>query len=770
MLVKMAVRWRTERRRSVISSASSLARSHNWPQRPNFNELITASLIFASLCWTTNGQQAAATTRTVPQQRFALEPTDRTAVVGSNILLPCRVENRRGNIQWTRDGFGLGQERILAGFPRYSMTGSDEEEDFSLKIDNVNLEDDAQFQCQVGAAEGTKGIRSKTAHLTVYVPPEPPKIVQGDILQTTAGITVELTCESHAGKPAAELSWLDGDASVVKSNLDEKKNLMADGKRFNSVSKWTLTPGRQHDGKTFKCRAENPALSQPLYAEIKLEVKYPPEISLKVNSDKIIEFDDVTFTCEALANPADVVYKWYRNDEIINGDYTTTLTIRKVTREYNKQSITCEVGNTVGTTKSTHTLNVHFGPVMRSLAENVAVDLGEAVKLVCDVDGNPKPEIKWFFQTKHVASAREYSIKNMTPDLAGKYTCRATVPDFPETISEMAVFIKGPPSIISPKTQYGIEGDLVRLECLINSVPPPNRVVWTKNGKVVDIDNSEGYEIVQEDIANGLRNSLVIRKASDSDFGEYNCTVSNTFGDRSAMFSLQKQKSLPMLIILAGVIGGIVFIVSVTIVIILCLRRKSIVKDDDYSSEKKTKQSDSGSSGDSDIKVEIRTASSLSNTEHERSWEDNSDTTRTQDAQDIYKYAAEYTDPGFPPKPETQNNNGYIPYVDYSRDYNPPPSSVQLTPSRDTTYDSASHQSLNDLAPIVDPRYNAGYANPYLRTSQSNLPPPQGVYLSPRGSVASGGPAVPGAPVLGHGRYITAQQSHLKPGTLATHV
>lgn len=33
-----------------------------------------------------------------------------------------------------------------------------------------------------------------------------------------------------------------------------------------------------------------------------------------------------------------------------------------------------------------------------------------------------------------------------------------------------------------------------------------------------------------------------------------------------------------MLIILAGIIGGIVFIVSVTIVITLCLRRKSVIK------------------------------------------------------------------------------------------------------------------------------------------------------------------------------------------------
>ena len=43
------------------------------------------------------------------------------------MTLPCQVENKRGMLQWTRDGFGLGIERNLTGFDRYHMVGSDEE-------------------------------------------------------------------------------------------------------------------------------------------------------------------------------------------------------------------------------------------------------------------------------------------------------------------------------------------------------------------------------------------------------------------------------------------------------------------------------------------------------------------------------------------------------------------------------------------------------------------------------------------------------------------
>ena len=43
------------------------------------------------------------------------------------MTLPCRVENRIGLLQWTRDGFGLGDTRQLSGYPRYRLVGSDDE-------------------------------------------------------------------------------------------------------------------------------------------------------------------------------------------------------------------------------------------------------------------------------------------------------------------------------------------------------------------------------------------------------------------------------------------------------------------------------------------------------------------------------------------------------------------------------------------------------------------------------------------------------------------
>lgn len=60
---------------------------------------------------------------TFVEQQFAMEPQDQVAVVGARVILPCRVINKQGVLQWTKDDFGLGTRRKLVGFDRYQMIG-----------------------------------------------------------------------------------------------------------------------------------------------------------------------------------------------------------------------------------------------------------------------------------------------------------------------------------------------------------------------------------------------------------------------------------------------------------------------------------------------------------------------------------------------------------------------------------------------------------------------------------------------------------------------
>ena len=106
------------------------------------------------------------------------------------------------------------------------MSGSDEEGDYTLDIDQVTLEDDARFQCQVsistaiyllcvslviisaqvGAAPGVAPVRSRYAVLTVTVRPEAPVILaEAAEVRTQEDRVLSLECVSRGGKPAAEV-------------------------------------------------------------------------------------------------------------------------------------------------------------------------------------------------------------------------------------------------------------------------------------------------------------------------------------------------------------------------------------------------------------------------------------------------------------------------------------------------------------------------------------------------------------------------------------
>ena len=58
-------------------------------------------------------------------QRFVQEPQNVTVKHGESVTLPCKIADRKGAVQWTKDGFGLGTDEDLQGFSRYRMEVDD---------------------------------------------------------------------------------------------------------------------------------------------------------------------------------------------------------------------------------------------------------------------------------------------------------------------------------------------------------------------------------------------------------------------------------------------------------------------------------------------------------------------------------------------------------------------------------------------------------------------------------------------------------------------
>ena len=71
-------------------------------------------------------------------QRFTVTPPDTVNVTqGSDTILPCKVENRVGLVQWVKDGLTLGYSRNITGYPRYVVVGLEAEGEYNLQISSV---------------------------------------------------------------------------------------------------------------------------------------------------------------------------------------------------------------------------------------------------------------------------------------------------------------------------------------------------------------------------------------------------------------------------------------------------------------------------------------------------------------------------------------------------------------------------------------------------------------------------------------------------------
>ncbi|XP_035451282.2 irregular chiasm C-roughest protein isoform X2 [Spodoptera frugiperda] len=715
------------------------------------------------------------------EQRFAIEPQDQSAVVGSRVTLPCRVENKAGQLQWTKDDFGLGTHRHLTGYERYKMIGSDEEGDYSLDIREVTLDDDALYQCQVSSGpKGEPPIRSRYARLLVLVPPEPPKILKGPVLQAVEDREVNLECISVGGKPAAEITWVDNDGGVLTHGVNYTVVPMSDNRRFTARSVLRLRPRRHHHNQTLTCQAQNTADRAYRAVTIKLQVQYAPKVRMFVKSGilkgNIQEGDTVVIGCQASANPNNLTYKWYVNNEHIAGDVSNELILSNISRRFNEATIKCEVHNQVGKSADTKTLEVAYGPTIKVKPQNVEGETGSAATMSCIVDGHPPPKIQWlrYENERFIRVGKSPNLTiTVTPHSAGQYWCKASIENRQDVQAPVMVYIKGPPKIMSNQTQYGVEGDSVRIECVSFAVPKPDYIVWTFEGTEINSYENQEYAFLEESLTDRLtKSTLIIRRSELKHFGPYNCTVVNIYGMDSIEINLVPAKTFPMIFIIAGGSAFIVFVLIIMLIIMLCHKKtkKTDVKKPDITDLGKTcvdqfKDCDR-SSNISDLKLELRQVEGSCDLDNSNGGSETDlhptlhlksnlglplagpvpvpDSGYDNELMKQYqRYSGDFNQPinNLNFKHHGQSN-GYVPYVDYSRDYAPPVPSDSLSGSLSRSTDGSTYpshcgslhrqQSCGRLGGIVGPdvipmsgpgvvltgedvRYAATYGNPYLR-------------------------------------------------------
>lgn len=84
------------------------------------------------------------------------------------------------------------------------------------------------------------------------------------------------------------------------------------------------------------------------------------QISLTVAGPtrKLTEGSDVQFLCLAKANPSEVTYRWFVNDQFAQGESTSELWLINVTRRLHNSFVRCEVQNSVDKAEESKALSI----------------------------------------------------------------------------------------------------------------------------------------------------------------------------------------------------------------------------------------------------------------------------------------------------------------------------------------------------------------------------------------------------------------------------
>ncbi|XP_061575036.1 kin of IRRE-like protein 3 isoform X6 [Cololabis saira] len=507
---------------------------------------------------------------------FSQQPQDLVVVAGQPVTLPCTIPGYHGVVLWIKDGLALGVGRDLSGYPRYTVIGDHGSGEHHLRIQRVELMDDAVFECQAVAA----AMRSRPARLTVLVPPDDPVISGGPVVSLRAGDPLNLTCHADNAKPAASIIWIRN--GEVLNGAMYSKTLLRDGRRESTVSVLYLSPSNIETGQQISCKASNKAVPNGKETSVTIDIQHLPLVNLSVEPQPVLEGNLVKFHCSAKANPPVTLYRWAKGGSIIkevSGDTYEVI----VDHSFFTEPVSCEVTNALGSTNISRNVDVYFGPRMAAEPQSLQVDLGSEAVFNCAWTGNPSLTIVWMKRGSGVVLSNEnlLTLKSVRQEDAGKYVCRAVVPRVGAGEKEVSLTVNGPPTISSTQTQQALHGEKGQIKCFIRSTPPPDRIAWSWKETVLESGTSGRYTVETVNTEEGVISTLTMSNIVPADFQTiYNCTAWNSFGSDTEIIRLKEQESLPVAVIIGIAVGAFVALIVLmgTIGAFCCTRSQRNLK------------------------------------------------------------------------------------------------------------------------------------------------------------------------------------------------
>ncbi|XP_034231154.1 irregular chiasm C-roughest protein isoform X3 [Thrips palmi] len=536
-------------------------------------------------------------------QTFEQPPSYTEVNPDSDVKLVCKIYNKRGNCSWQKDNKPVGM------YPKkYEWAGSQEQGDCSIWIRNATLNfDDGLWECQVTASEFTTGdaLTSPPAKLVVRVAPQTPRIefngshvLPGRNVSVRVGSSAVVKCISRFGNPPANIRWLLGSEDITsqanQTNATEEDN----HRLYVATSYVRIASVRDLHRQPLRCVAMHESHSTKSQdAEVKLDVHYPPEVSLSgtPTSDLEENVDRVLLACKADANPPAAVF-WEatdRGNELVSSQ--ETLQFLPVTRK-NAGRYTCRAKNEVGFSPPvTVYLDVKYAPRVVAIEPRVrttTVKLGSSVSFNCTAEGNPEPSYQWLQKMPTTqdtviirGSQAELVMHNVTYEHQGEYVCKVTNliggTERSEQSESLSVQVKGAPQVLRNAVAREVSvlrGQDAHLKMVVCADPKPSKVQWHWGSLAVDSGANSGRfqaeELLQEEREDCYEARLHVRSADLVDARTYHLTVENDRGADSHMVLLAVREPVSMTTLLSVASGCLLLLLLLVLLSVYAVRRE----------------------------------------------------------------------------------------------------------------------------------------------------------------------------------------------------
>ncbi|XP_032571138.1 nephrin isoform X2 [Drosophila sechellia] len=489
------------------------------------------------------------------QQKFRTTPHDLQVLEGAEAMMRCEVANVAGAVQWTKDGFALGFSAVIPGFPRYSVLGDRKQGIYNLRISNASINDDADYQCQVGPARLNSAIRAN-AKLTVISPPASIEIKgysHNSKVEVRENQDLQLKCIVANAKPAAQIVWYRGNVEYKPEKREDTVE-ESTSKRFTTTSSLKLKPGPDDDYTEYTCQARHKALSpdMPMRATVQLSVLYPPGppyIEGYSAGETLRRGQTVELMCRSRGGNPPAQLIWYKNGSQIRMAYRTSgrlsENIYTFTAEAgdNKARFRCEASNVMSQNplKAEVELSVLFAPTHVTVMGPTEALVGDIVPLTCTTaPSNPPAEIKWMVGGRQVRNATSKTI--VSPEGGWTTTSNITAVVEPNkrslvvichglnmqltenVVSTHTINVLYPPA--PPLISGYMEGQIIpagsvqKLLCVSSGGNPLATLTWYKNDKRINSVIRAADKSVSAEIT-------ILANVSDNQ-AQYRCEASNS--------------------------------------------------------------------------------------------------------------------------------------------------------------------------------------------------------------------------------------------------